>query len=134
MYLQHVQKTKLAIYQFLMPSIPRNNVRNVYVCCCLFLLTVIHDLKTFYLFLYNLFQWIGFSYIFITILYRYFFYAIGGQNMLIICILYKMTKGYYYLLQHNCHWLRQSFVVLCHANRTKLQHQFYEYCKTLKTL
>jgi len=48
---------------------------------CLFLLTVIHDLKTFYLFLYNLFQWIGFSYIFITILYHYFFYGAGVYNV-----------------------------------------------------
>jgi len=48
------------------------NAFAVLVCLTL---TVIHDLKTFYLFLYNLFQWIGYSYIFITILYRYFFYG-----------------------------------------------------------
>jgi len=51
------------------------------LCMSVFLFAVIHDMKTFYLFLYNLFQWIGFSYIFITIMYRYLSYSIGMYNM-----------------------------------------------------
>jgi len=65
------------------------------LCMCLFLLAVIHDLKTFYLFLYNLFQWIGFSYIFITVMYRYLFYGIGAFSMPCLLLLYFM-----YFIQH----------------------------------
>ena len=51
------------------------------LCMSVFLFAVIRDMKTFYLFLYNLFQWIGFSYIFITIMYRYLSYGVGMYNM-----------------------------------------------------
>jgi len=58
-------------------------------------MAVIHDLKVFYLFLYNLFQWIGFSYIFITIMYRYGVYGTGRYNL---------TSVHYltYFIEHTC--------------------------------
>lgn len=38
----------------------------------------LHDLRTFYLFIYNMFQWIGYLYAFALLGYRYFHHGHGG--------------------------------------------------------